>query len=183
MKTCLKSIVLSALSAIVVFTGLTISSCDPDKCKAITCAYGGVCDGGQCTCATGYEGNQCEKITRDKFTGTWSVTEKGTLTNPALYTLKIKDGGAVHEVAIENFYNLFPSGVEVYAYVSNDTLYIPRQEQFHRTVEGRGYLQPNVNEEEDASIEMHYYVADSATHKVNDYGWDEGQPSLWDKQL
>jgi uncharacterized membrane protein len=182
MNTCLKTIVLTALSAIVVFTGLTYSSCVSDKCKAITCAYDGVCDDGECTCATGYEGTQCERITRDKFLGTWTVIEKGTLTNPATYTATINPGEYIHEVAIKNFYNLFPAGVSVYAYVSDDTLYIPVQQRFNKTIEGRGYLRPSTENEENATMELHYYVVDSATQKLNDYGWDQGQPSQWDKQ-
>lgn len=182
MKTCVKTIVLAALSTIVVFTGLSISSCENDKCKAIACAYGGVCNGGECTCATGYEGTQCEDVTRDKFTGTWTVTEKGTLTNPAIYPISISPGEAIQDVTIKNFYNLFPGSVLVNCYVSNDTLYIPRQEVFHKVVEGFGYLNPNVTQEENANMIVRYHVVDSATGSVNDFGLDAGQPSQWDKE-
>jgi hypothetical protein len=180
MNTSFKAIVLTAVTVLAVFTGLMYTSCKPDKCKAITCAYGGVCSGGECTCATGYEGTQCEKITRDKFLGTWTVTEKGTLSNPAIYTIAISAAEPVDEVTIKNFYNLFPGNVLVAARVSDDTLYIQRQERFNRTVEGRGYLTPNAEGEENAALVMHYYVVDSLGRR-NDFGWDLGQPSLWDK--
>lgn len=183
MKTCLKTIVVSAMSALVVFTGMTYSSCKPKPCHAITCAYGGVCQDGECLCATGYEGNQCEKIMRDKFTGTWQVEEDGTMTNPTIpgYTTAIEDAQAVQDVTIKNFYNYFPAGSRIKAHVSGDTIYIDRQVVFAHYVEGIGYINPNTKLEEQAQIIMRYYVEDSVTHSVNDFGWDQGEPSIWYK--
>ncbi len=181
MKTCVKTIVLSALSALVVFTGLTYTSCNPDKCKAITCAYGGVCTDGECTCATGYEGNQCEKVTRDKFTGEWTVIEVGTQTGNNSYVLYITDAKAVQDVAILNFYNYIPQGQAVMANVSKDTLYIPRQEVFNRTIEGFGYLDPDVTVYEQAHMIVRYRVIEPISGTVNDFGFIEGQPSDWYK--
>lgn len=182
MKTCLKTIVLATLSTVVVFTGLTYTSCNPDKCKAITCAYGGVCNDGDCTCATGYEGSQCEKITRNKFVATWKVSEKGSLTNSQLYTLDIAAGAAINEVVITNFNNTIPHAYKVQATVSQDTLYIPRQRLYGRVIEGRGYLVPDVAFEEYGSMTVQYYVTDTATGRTNDYGWDIGLQSNWSKQ-
>ena len=179
MKTCVKTIVLSALSALVVFTGMTYTSCNPDKCKAITCAYGGVCTNGECTCATGYEGNQCEKVTRDKFTGTWEVAETGTQTGFNRYTISIAPAEAIQEVGIFNFYNYIPMNLSVIANVSNDTLYIPRQELFNRTIEGMGYLDPTVDYEENGHMILRYRVTETVSGVYNDFGLIEGQPSLW----
>ncbi|MBL7718005.1 MAG: hypothetical protein JNL72_04155 [Flavipsychrobacter sp.] len=170
------------MSTLVVFAGLTISSCGNDPCKAIVCAYGGVCADGECTCATGYEGTQCEKVSREKFMGTWGVTEKGTLTNPAIYNVSIEPAEAIQDVTIANFYNLFPGEVRVKARVSNDTLYIDRQEAFNRVVEGVGYIDQPATKEENAHMIMRYYVADPSTGKINDFGWDAGQPSEWELQ-
>lgn len=179
MKTCVKTIVLSALSALVVFTGITYTSCNPDKCKAITCAYGGVCTDGECTCATGYEGNQCEKITRDKFTGTWDVAETGTQTGFNDYVLSIVPAEAINEVGIRNLYNYFEQ--HIIAHVSDDTLYIPRQEVFNRVIEGLGYLDPTVDYEENGHMIVRYRVTEPISGVVNDFGFIEGQASLWYK--
>jgi hypothetical protein len=184
MKTCLKTIVLSALSALVVFTGMTYSSCKPKPCHSIVCAYDGVCKDGECICATGYEGNQCEAITRDKFTGVWNVYEDGTLTNAVNgYPIEIADAFSIQDVAITNLYNYFPAGLKIKAHVSGDTLYIDRQPIFAHYVEGFGYINPNTNSEEQAQMIVRYYVQDSTTHSINDYGWDQGEPSIWYKDL
>ena len=179
MKTCVKAIVLSAMSVLVVFTGITYTSCNPDKCKAITCAYGGTCTDGECTCATGYEGNQCEKISRDKFTGVWDVVESGTLTGSNQYATSIFDAEAIQDVAIGDFYNYFPTHIN--AYVSADTLYIPRQEVFNRIVEGIGYMNPSLEHQEYGHMIVRYYVTEVTTGKTNDFGWDQGEPSHWYK--
>lgn len=39
---------------------LVIATTSCDKCKDITCQNGGTCDKGQCTCPTGYSGDNCE---------------------------------------------------------------------------------------------------------------------------
>jgi len=57
MKTILKNLVF------VVFLGfglmVTTQSCT-DECKDVTCQNGGTCDEGDCSCADGYSGDNCE---------------------------------------------------------------------------------------------------------------------------
>ncbi len=123
------------------------SSCKEDLCKATVCAYEGTCnEDGSCTCLIGYEGERCETISKDKFKGAWTVTEKGTITNAATYASSIEDrqGHGVDDVIIRNFNNKFNK--EIFAKVEMDTIFIPSQsielsgETY--TIHGKGYAEP-----------------------------------------
>ncbi|HXS35347.1 MAG TPA: hypothetical protein VN721_01495 [Flavipsychrobacter sp.] len=182
MKARLKTIVISALSTLIAFSAATYTSCSPDKCKAINCAYGGVCNNGACTCQTGYEGTQCEVITRDKFTdgagGTvWYVKEKGTIsTEGTPYNVTIADGAAINQVVIKHFYNSFASDVN--AYVIGDSIKIPQQTINGSTVVGYGYL-----DTADHSFYMYHklvmYYSVSNASGTDDFGLGGGSPSVW----
>lgn len=161
------------------FGAVTYTSCKRDKCKEITCAFGAACVEGTCYCATGYEGTQCEKLIRAKFTGTWSATEAGTQTLTEEYPLDVEEGTEINKVKIRNFNNRFGPGMEINAIVSGDTMYIPRQSLDAKVVEGRGYLVPSKYYQEHSEMVVHYYVYDSATGKTNDFGWDFGKPAEW----
>lgn len=177
----LKTIVLSALGALLVFSSITYTSCKRDKCKEITCAFGATCVEGVCYCPTGYEGSQCEKIIRSKFIGAWNVTESGTMTTTEEYTLSVSEGITINTVKIHNFNNHFGPGYEVSGYVSDDTLYIPKQYVDSMAVEGRGYLAPSQFYQEHGEMIVHYYVLDTAANTINDFGWDLGKPAEWVK--
>lgn len=51
---------------------LLTSSCK-DPCKDINC-NDGVCLEGTCLCDDGYEGDNCDKLEREKFIGSWTGT-------------------------------------------------------------------------------------------------------------
>lgn len=63
---------------IAIFSFSTFIGCK-DVCKDIDCQNGGACsevDGeGVCTCATGYEGTNCETAINQKFVSTYTVTD------------------------------------------------------------------------------------------------------------
>jgi hypothetical protein len=180
MSNRLKTIVLSALGVIMVLGSVTYTSCrQRDKCKEITCAFSSTCVEGKCYCATGYEGTQCEKLIRAKFTGPWTATESGTLSLTEKYALDIYEGNGTDSVRIQNFNNRLTEDVK--AFVSDDTLYIYRQTLQNKTVEGRGYLAPSKYYQEHSDLIVHYYVTDLATGKTNDFGWDHGKSSEWVK--
>lgn len=175
----LKTIVLSAVSALLVFSSITYTSCERDKCKEITCAFGAACVEGVCYCPTGYEGAQCEKTIRSKFIGPWSVTEAGTMSLTEEYTLEVYEDVAINAVKIYNLNNQFGPNKEISGYVSADTLYIPLQYVDSMAVEGRGYLAPSQFYQEHGEMIVHYYVRDTAAKTTNDFGWDLGKPSEW----
>lgn len=179
MSNRVKTIVLSALSAALVFGGITYTSCKRDKCKEITCSFDATCVEGQCYCATGYEGTQCEKTIRSKFVGPWTVTESGTMTTSAEYALSVEPATGINYVKIYNFNNTIPQQYFVTARVSDDTMYIDRQKVGENTVEGRGYLAPSQFYQQHGDLIVHYYILDSAGTTINDFGWNHGKPSEW----
>ena len=52
-------------------TAVTYTSCNHDSCKALMCRNGGTCADEFCRCPHGYEGTQCEIISRNKFLGSY----------------------------------------------------------------------------------------------------------------
>lgn len=180
----MKTFLLTAMGVIAVFSTVTFTSCKEDKCKATVCAYGGVCnEDGSCSCQTGYEGERCETITRNKFKGVWRVTEDGTGSNPAQYTTSIENGNTINEVKIRNFYNLFNPIIS--ATVKGDTIYIARQEvtvgEDVKTVEGKGYAVPEAFYDLHGKLVLSYRVT-SSDGSVNEFGMNGGtNASIWVK--
>lgn len=178
MKARFKIIMLSALGALTAFSAVTFSSCNENKCKEIVCAYGGVCTDGQCLCPSGYEGNQCETITRDRYIDVWKVTEDGTFTNAAQYSVSVEAGPNITELRIKNFRNSFVD--EVQAFVKGDSITIPNQVVDGHTVRGFGYLMDDKYYSENGKIIIRYIVK-SPDGRVDDFGVDGGDASLWNK--
>jgi hypothetical protein len=184
MRIQMKSILLSTIGAFALFSLISLSSCKDDKCKAVVCAYGGVCqDDGSCICPIGYEGERCETISRDKFKGTWSVTEDGTGSNPALYAVSVENGNNIDDVKIRNFNN--KDNAEIMAKVVGDTIYISSQPmqvgEEVRTVVGKGYAVPEAYYGLHGKLILSYSVS-SEDGSVNQYGTGGAEnPSIWTK--
>jgi len=178
MKARFKIVMLSALGALTAFSAVTFSSCNEDKCKAIVCAYGGVCTDGQCLCASGYEGNQCETVTRNRYLGVWHVTEDGTYSNATQYAISVEPGPNITELRIKNFRNSFQEDIQ--AFVKGDTITIPNQVVETKTVRGFGFIVDDKAYGENGKIVIRYLVKD-ANNTTDDYGLDNGEPSLWNK--
>ena len=183
MKAPLKKVVIPALIIVSAFISITyMSSCNRDKCKTIVCANGGVCNSGACTCPSGYEGSNCETVSREKFLGNWTVFEKGSVTEAAHYVISIQPSTQITDVVIQNFYNYFT--VPIKGYVSGDSLYIPNQQYQGKVVFGIGYIYSNVTYGQFGAVSMSYEVIDTATQVVNDFGYyapDLSNPSAWNK--
>lgn len=177
MKARLKTIVLSALSTIAVFSAITYNSCTPDKCKAIACAYNGVCKDGACICPAGYEGAQCEVITRDKYAGTWTVMENGTYTSNAQYDIAIKYGITMTDMNITNFYNHIQAPVAVK--IQGDSIFIPQQIVENYEIQGWGYLDREAYYAKHGKIVMRYTIKDLENNLTDDFGLHVGEESVW----
>lgn len=184
MKLSLKAVVFSSMAAVAAFFTIVYStSCNRDKCKTIACANGGVCNDGACTCPPGYEGSNCEKEERLKFIGNWTVFEKGSITLGAQYPISIEPATEITDVVIKNFYNYFKTPIR--ATVSGDSLFIPNQQYEGKVLFGIAHIFTNVTYGQYGAIEARYEVIDTATQKVNDFGYNEAidgsDASLWNK--
>jgi len=184
MRNLMKTFLLTAMGVFAIFSTVTLTSCKEDKCKATNCAYGGVCnEDGSCTCQTGYEGERCETITRDKFKGAWRVTEDGTSSNPAQYSASIEDGKNIDEVIIHNFYNKFNPIVN--AKVKGDTIIIALQtitvDDQPVQIEGRGYAVPEAYYGLHGKLVLSYRVM-TADGGINEFGMNGAtNASIWTK--
>ncbi len=188
MKLRFKTIIFSAFATLAAFFSIVFVSCNRDKCKSVVCAHGGICNGGSCTCPAGYEGSNCETVSRNKFLGNWTVLEKGSITLGAQYGTSIEattdnpSTGPVNLV-IKNFYNYFTTPIK--AYVQRDTIFIPNQQYEGKVLFGVGFIYSDVTYGQYGAIEMRYEIIDSATSKVNDFGYnaaiDHSDPSVWNK--
>ncbi len=183
MKTHFTKFLLPVLFTFLSLTAVIFFSCNRDLCKGVVCANGGICNRGQCTCQAGYEGINCETISRSKFIGAWTVTEKGSTSPSAQYPVGIATSNNVTDVLITDFNNKPNSNVN--GYVDGDTLYIPNQLTLGKVVFGKGYIDiNNTTYGQYGTIIMRYEVIDTATGVVDDYGYygpDYSNPSLWNK--
>jgi hypothetical protein len=178
MKSTLRTIFASALVAIAGFTAVTLSSCEEDKCKGISCAYGGSCSEGICNCPAGYEGPQCETINRDRFLGIWYVNEDGSWSNAAQYSVAIEGEGEITKIKISPFNNQLR--LDVIASVKGDTMTIPQQVVEGYTVEGMGVITDDLHYGEHGRMTVTYYIIDPNGVK-NEFGTTDPNPSLWNK--
>ena len=188
MRIPFKSILISSFATLSAFFAVTYVSCNRDQCKSIVCAHGGICNDGSCTCPTGYEGSNCETVSRTKFLGNWNVFEKGSITLAAQYPVSIEattDNPTTTpvNVVIKNFYNYFATPIK--GYITRDTIFIPNQQYEGKVVFGIGYIYTNVTYGQYGAITMRYEVIDTATARVNDFGYNEivdhSSPSQWNK--
>jgi hypothetical protein len=189
MKIRFKPVLISALTTLSVFTSVVLisMSCNKDKCKTIVCAHGGICNGGKCTCLAGYEGSNCETVSRQKFLGNWHVFEKGSITEAAQYGVTIEEAAwsstPVTDVIIKNFYNYFRTPIK--GSIVGDSIYIPNQQYEGKIVFGVGYIYTSTTYGQFGSLTLRYEVIDTATQRVNDFGFNEdinhSRPSEWNK--
>ncbi|MBC7553484.1 MAG: hypothetical protein H7257_05855 [Taibaiella sp.] len=183
MKVTFKTILVTAITTISAFGSVAYLSCNTDRCKTILCANRGICNGGSCTCPSGYEGTNCETETRKKFTGNWSVFEKGSNSLAAQYPITIENGESITFVQIKNFNNYFSTPIR--AYVDKDKLIIPVQRMQGKVFYGEGIIKSNTTYGQYGGITMRYLVQDTITNIKDDYGYESAinfsDPSSWNK--
>lgn len=185
MKKSVKLILLSALSAVSVFSTISLSSCKRDKCKTVACQNTSACNSetGACICAPGFEGSMCEVTTRDKYTGSWNVDEQGTISPRSNYVVAIEHsllpGANKADVQITNLNNSLSSRVN--AVVKGDTIIISEQTIDNKKVQGIGYLKNDTFYGLHGSLTLKYKVTYLENGNVNDFGFVIGQPASWHK--
>ncbi|MBS1773473.1 MAG: calcium-binding EGF-like domain-containing protein [Bacteroidetes bacterium] len=180
MKARFKTILLSAMSVIAAFSAVTYTSCNNDKCKAIVCAHDGVCKDGDCICKPGYEGTQCEVITRDKYKGVWNVFEKGTYTDATQYVISIDYTNDMTRMTINGFYNNLNTPVTMN--INGDNITIPQQTVEHYVIQGTGSLTYTDHYAKHGTLTVKYTIMDTDNGKTNDFGVNPGsKPSVWSR--
>lgn len=100
----IKQFALTAALAIGAFATVTYTSCNKDACKDVTCQNGGTCNDGNCTCPTGYEGTNCQTLSRDKFVGTYIGTEACTIGSDN-YSVTLAAASNALQLTYSNLYN------------------------------------------------------------------------------
>lgn len=68
----LKPILFSALVLASIGSAIFYSSCKKDRCTDVVCVNGGYCDGGNCVCPTGFEGDSCQNYSRNRWVGNYN---------------------------------------------------------------------------------------------------------------
>lgn len=68
----IRNILLTAILTISLFGIISYTACKKDPCANVVCLNLGACDNGTCICPTGFEGDKCEKLSRDKFIFTYN---------------------------------------------------------------------------------------------------------------
>lgn len=144
-----------------------------DPCKNIFCLNDGKCIDGKCNCAPGFEGVNCETSTVEKFLGTWTVFENGTISNPRQYEVSIQKDVAKDRVKVFNFANMFSAPIIIR--INHDSLFIPEQMVEQHEVGGWGILEPGDN-----SIILRYRII-NPEGQMDDFGKNTGQASIWSK--
>lgn len=140
-----KLVALSALLTLGSFSAILYTSCTKDACKGVTCQNGGVCDGGTCTCPTGYEGTNCETASRDKILKTWTASDvqvSPSVTIPT-YNAPIVAGTSISDVKIGHFSDSYFTN-DVRATLNGNTITISTQTPDNDTfsVSGTGTYDP-----------------------------------------
>lgn len=69
----MKKIIQGILAATLIFS---MGSCIHDSCVDLNCRQGASCIDDHCQCPTGYEGVECEILSKERFVGTWVGTSK-----------------------------------------------------------------------------------------------------------
>lgn len=138
-----------------------MNSCS-DSCKDVVCGIREQCLNGHCACLSGYEGDNCEVFSYEKFVGSYQVQQfcaQGQAPPPYPVTITYQ-GGRIDRVLIGNMFNM---GITVEAYVSERLMQIPQQQIGSLSISGNGTYQ-TANGRINASVE---YVFAGQYHSCN----------------
>ena len=109
--------------------GLLIGSCDRKSCENVVCpGIYSTCIDGNCYCESGYEGSNCDVETRDKYIGSYQVTENCTTSSGGFLNNRFTayiSSSYVDVLTIDNF--TFYGGTVYANIIDATTLYIQDQ--------------------------------------------------------
>lgn len=123
----------STLLRLLIVPAFLLTAC-LNPCKNVECQNGGECNNGACECPDAYEGNDCSELARDRFIGTWNMSQSCN-SGYEEYEVVMREGGALHEVLLRNVYGL---NREILATVAGSNLTVHEQTFDFVTVSGTG---------------------------------------------
>ena len=138
------------------FIGLASFSSCTDACKDVVCQNAGTCVEGDCVCADGYIGTNCETEERAQFLASYSVSESCTSGNYTYSVTTSSSSTGVTAIIIANFgdYN-----TNVNATVDGNNITIANQthqvQGFPLTFSGTGQISGNI-------LSISYTVSDGS---------------------
>lgn len=129
-------------AALIGFASFT--SCT-DPCADVTCQNGGTCVEGDCECADGYTGTNCETEERAQFIGSYNVSEACT-SGQYTYSVTVSNSSTgATAIIIENFGDY---STNVSATVDGNSVTIASQTNqvsgFDLTFSGSGQISGNI---------------------------------------
>ncbi len=89
---------------------MVISACSSNKCKDVSCGFNQLCLQGNCVCADGYEGPNCDIASAPKYEGNWiayEVCSSGNSGNGSYSSFIQQTGNRAGELVISNFLSNF----------------------------------------------------------------------------
>jgi hypothetical protein len=151
----LKSILMASFLTVGIFSTALFTSCNQDKCKDTVCNNGGTCNetDGSCNCPVGYEGSNCETLSRTKFLGVFSGNETCTLGTDT-YAITCSANADDLKFNIQNLYN---QSLTAIASANGNAFTIPNQTVGASiTASGSGTITGN-------NITVTYTISDGVT--------------------
>jgi hypothetical protein len=124
----IKKVLLTVIATVGVFSA-TFMSCTPDPCKDVICNNGGSCLDGACQCASGFEGTNCQTLSRAKFIGTYNCSDACS-TGSGTYVNTISASADSMKITFGNMSGLttaLATPTSVFATVSGSNFTIPSQ--------------------------------------------------------
>lgn len=121
----MKTRILQLLGVAAIAT-IGMSSCDTDACSDVTCNNGGICVDGDCVCATGYEGTNCDTEERADFIGSYTFTDACFPNQAAQASMISTSSASVTRVLISNILGEALGGTAS-AEIDGDVISIPNQ--------------------------------------------------------
>ncbi len=102
----LRSIIVTVFLSLGLFFAISYSACTKDRCNNVACLNSGVCDGGTCTCAAGYEGDRCQTASRDKFITNFNGGDSCGYSGHTQYPINfVKTVGNTAQMTMRNMLN------------------------------------------------------------------------------
>ncbi len=131
----------------------------PCVTQNVVCLNGGFCEGGDCVCPVGFEGDSCEIFSRDRFIATYHAIDSCDDQGFLIYIITIYADEDAQSIQLSNELasSQFPDSVE--AVVNGNTFIIPEQlvSSTSISITGSGVLSSTGD-----SVAVSYRIIDSS---------------------